>query len=161
MPAPSRPNPSATAAHTSSPVSGREPFGSWAVVELTVVVVVATVAGGVVDVVGGGCVGFVGGGEFDVEVVGQPSGSTYCESPAPPHPLLDPASADPAPTSNGTPIAMRHANTSPSLLMGASIASWRRGCDRHGCPRGLRFAGVRRRSIPPPNVHPGVTSALA
>jgi hypothetical protein len=116
MPAPNRPSPSPTATHTSSPVCGREcELGSWAVVALTVDV--ATVAGDVVDVAGGGVV-FVGGGEFDVEVVGQPSGSTYCESPADPgHPLPDAASAAPAQRNNGAPIATRHASTSPSLRM--------------------------------------------
>ncbi len=80
-----------------------------------VTVVVATVAGGVWEVVVGGGVPVVGGGEVVVECVGQPSGSTYCESPAEPgHPLPDPASAAPAPSPKR---ATTHVNKSPSLLM--------------------------------------------
>jgi hypothetical protein len=128
MPAVSRPTPSAIATHTSSPVCGRDPLGSWAVGDpLVVVVALATVAGGVgvaldggvVVVLDGGVVVVLDGGGVDVEVVlGQPRGSTYCESPAEPEqPLPDPASAAPAPSRNGTTTATRHASTSPSLLM--------------------------------------------
>jgi hypothetical protein len=137
MPPPSKANPRQIPASTSSPVRGRE-LGSCAAVaepEPVEEVVTAIVAWVFADVVveGVGAAFMVGGGAFDVEVVGQESGSTYWVSPADPEqPLPDAARAIPAPSS-GMPTAPRHAATSPSLLIGpvlqarepvGSISAW-------------------------------------